>query len=321
MMESYEHWRIRSVAYTSRVWLERLFDMLVLSCVVVLPAGLLFALYQATSSTTLGVVAGLIVAAGGALGVYARLIEPFVLRVKHIQIRAAGAASNAKPFKIAFFSDIHVGWLKQRDWVRKVVNLVNAQQPDIVLMGGDFVSNVDPTLVPGMLAPLRQIKARLGVYAVFGNHDYGLPGLDFTAQLETIFQENNVRLLRDECVTLDGRLQLIGIDELWSHRADIPAAFGACGDRNLPRVVLGHNPDLMAHITQNAELFLFGHTHGGQIYIPGLMKQIVPVEGSLYRGEYRLPQGLVYVSNGCGETTTPTRLGTRVEVVAVTLYC
>ncbi len=108
MMESYEHWRIRSVAYTSRVWLERLFDMLVLSCVVVLPAGLLFALYQATSSTTLGVVAGLIVAAGGALGVYARLIEPFVLRVKHIQIRAAGAASNAKPFKIAFFSDIHV---------------------------------------------------------------------------------------------------------------------------------------------------------------------------------------------------------------------
>ena len=130
-----------------------------------------------------------------------------------------------------------------------------------------------------------------------------------------------VRLLRDECVTLDGRLQLIGIDELWSHRADIPAAFGACGDRNLPRVVLGHNPDLMAHITQNAELFLFGHTHGGQIYIPGLMKQIVPVEGALYRGEYRLPQGLVYVSNGCGETTTPTRFGTRVEVVAVTLYC
>jgi predicted MPP superfamily phosphohydrolase len=321
MMESYEHWRIRSVAYTSRVWIERLFDTLVLSCVVMAPAGLLFALYQAATGVTLGLVAGLIVAAGGALGIYARLIQPFVLRVKRIEIRATGAASHSRPLKIAFFSDIHVGWLKQRDWVRKVVALVNAQQPDIVLLGGDFVSNVDPTLVPGMLAPLSQIRARLGAYAVLGNHDYGLPGLDLSAQLEMILKENNVRLLRNECVTLDGRLQLVGIDELWSHRADIGAAFGECGDQNLPRVVLGHNPDLMTHITQKAELFIFGHTHGGQVYLPGLTKHIVPVESTLYRGQYKLPQGLVYVSNGCGETSTPTRLGAPVEVVAVTLYC
>jgi len=244
-----------------------------------------------------------------------------MLRVKRIDIRAAGAAPDAMPLKIAFFSDIHVGWLKQRDWVRKVVNLVNEQNPDVVLMGGDFVSNVDPTLIPGMLAPIKQIKSRLGVYAVLGNHDCGLPGLDFSAQLEAIFKDMNVRLLRNECLTLDGRVQLVGIDELWTHNADVEGAFGACGNVSLPRVVLGHNPDLMTHITQHAELFIFGHTHGGQVYLPGLMKYIVPVESIYYRGEYKLPQGLVYVSNGCGETTTPTRLGAQVEVVAVTLYC
>ena len=299
MIESYEHWRLRTISYTSRVWVERVFDAAVLSCVVVAPAGLLLTLYMAIMGSVLGVIAGVIITAGGLLGTYARLFEPFFLRVTRLVLRPASARAGARPIRLAFFSDIHVGWLKQRKWTQKVVDLVNAQKPDVVLLGGDFISNVDPTLVPDMLAPLSQIKARLGVFAVFGNHDYGLPGLDFSAQLEEIFKDNNVRLLRNECLTLDGRLQLIGIDELWSQRADVGGAFNACGGRDLPRVVLGHNPDLMHHIKQSAELFIFGHTHGGQIYLPGFMKYIVPVEGEYYRSQYKLPQGLVYVSNGC----------------------
>ena len=86
------------------------------------------------------------------------------------------------------------------------------------------------------------------------------------------------------------------------------------------RIVLGHNPDLMSDIAERADLFIFGHTHGGQINLPVITRYIVPVDGKYYRGQYPLPQGLVYVSSGCGETTTPTRLGTQVEIVSVTLY-
>lgn len=322
MAESYEHWQIRRVAYTKQAWLEKLFDMAMRSSVVIMPAGIAAALWQAVSGNPAGVALGLVVAAGGAVGCYARFIQPYKLRVKRLEIHAiAGVEPARSPLKLVFFSDVHVGHFKGRDWVRKVVALVNAQQPDIVLIGGDFVSYVDPALVPEMLAPLNQLKARLSVYAVFGNHDYGLPGRDHTAELAEILAAANVRLLSNECVTLDGRIQVIGIDELWSNRFDVASAFGACEGVELPRVVLGHNPDLMMKITQQADLFLFGHTHGGQILVPGLMKHFVPIEGPIYRGEHRLPQGLVYISNGCGESSTPTRLGAEVEVVAITYYC
>ncbi|MCL4504512.1 MAG: hypothetical protein M1140_00605 [Chloroflexi bacterium] len=184
------------------------------------------------------------------------------------------------------------------------------------------MGHVDPDSLPQMLAPLAELRARLGVYAILGNHDYGLPGLDCTALLQQIFRQCHVRVLRNECVLLDGRLHLIGLDELWDGHVDVRRAFGDCADSDArTRIVLGHNPDLMAHITQKAALFIFGHTHGGQVNLPFLTRRIVPIDGALYRGEHQLPQGRVYISNGCGETTTPTRLGSQVEIVSITVHC
>ncbi|HEY3291764.1 MAG TPA: metallophosphoesterase [Anaerolineae bacterium] len=322
MAETHEHWQNREAAYTQQALMEKLFDVVMRSSAVVLPAGIAAALWQATAGHTVGMAIGLAFAAGGAVGCYARFVQPFWLRVKRLDVHAASRHAPAhSPLKLIFFSDLHVGHFKGSEWVRKVVALVNAQQPDVVLIGGDLVSYVDPALVPDMLAPLKQLAARLGVYAVFGNHDYGLPGHDHTIELQKILASVNVRLLRNECVMLDERMQVIGIDELWSNKFDAERAFSACEGEELPRVVVGHNPDLMQKITRQADLFLFGHTHGGQILVPGLMKHFVPIEGPIFRGMHRLPQGLVYISNGCGESATPTRLGTTVEIVAITFYC
>ncbi len=313
--------RLRMMTRTTKRWLAQALDLAVLSCVVVMPAGLLFAALQFFAGRRDWGGLGVLAALAGALGVYARLILPFTLRVKRLEVRSAGDATGT-PLKLVFFSDIHVGRVKKAAWVRKVVDLVNAQRPDAVLVGGDFVGHIDPRDLAQLLAPLADLRARLGVYAVLGNHDYGLPGPDCAAALQRVFRRYNVRLLRNECVPLDGRLRLVGLDELWDGHADIRRAFGECPDGDeTRRIVLGHNPDLMMHISQRAALFLFGHTHGGQIRLPFLTRRIVPIDGPLYRGEHHLPQGRVYITNGCGETTTPTRLGSQVEIVAITVYC
>ncbi len=333
-MESTEVWRPSKVRRKpKRQWAEKVFDAMVLSALVVLPAGLAFASYGAVNRAPLLVSLGLLAGGMGALGVYARLVAPFWLRVKHLEIGGPGRGSRhgepqgdakpLKPIRVVFFTDLHVGRVKQAAWTRKVVELVNAQHPDVVLLGGDFVGHVDAEVIPGMLAPLADLRAPLGVFAVLGNHDYGLPGVDHSALLQGLFRRMGIRLLRNENLRLADRLELIGIDELWEDYADVPRAFAGT-QRELPhrepaqrRIVLGHDPDLMAQIDRKADLFLFGHTHGGQIYIPYFSRFIVPVQHGLFRGEYHLPQGLVYVSYGCGETTTPTRLGTRPEIVCV----
>jgi predicted MPP superfamily phosphohydrolase len=322
-MESSEILSSRSAGNPLRVWAEKVFDGLVLSAVIVAPAGLLFALAQFSAGAALWGVAGLVIAALGALGIYARLVAPFWLQVKHIQVQPApGATPLARPLKVVFFSDLHVGRVKQAAWARKVVQHVNAQQPDLVLLGGDFVGHVDASVLPTMLAPLGELRAPLGVYAVLGNHDYGIPGEDLSGALAALFRELKVRLLKNECVALSDGLQLVGIDELWGGYGDPARAFAQCapaGASDTRRIVLGHNPDLLMCMDERADFFIFGHTHGGQVYIPYFSRYLVPVDGPLYRGEHHLPQGHVYISAGCGETTTPTRLGTRAEIVSVTL--
>jgi uncharacterized protein len=325
-METAETLRADSLRVRSRVLIERLIDALVLSAVLVLPAGALFALWQVLLGDAMLASIGVVVAACGALGIYARLVVPFQLKVKHITLAPSAISpstlgtnlqSPISPLRIVFFSDLHVGRVKQTAWTRKVVNLVNAQKPDVVLIGGDFVGHLESSAIPAMLEPLRDLRARLGVFAVLGNHDYGLPGEDHSVLLQKLLTQYNVRLLSNERVMVGDRLQLVGIDELWDGHSDVPRAFAGADPAASRTIVLGHNPDLMMQITQRADLFIFGHTHGAQVYIPYLARFIVPIRGSLYRGEHHLPQGMVYVSSGCGETTTPTRLFTQVEIVAM----
>jgi uncharacterized protein len=303
--------------------IERAIDLIALSAALVAPAAALFALFQfARGEFWLGA-AGVVVSALGWVGVHARLIAPFRLRVTRLDIQPPTSSvlpfDDRKPLKIIFFSDIHVGRYKQAAWARKVVELVNAQQPDAVLIGGDLVGHLDGYTLEELLAPLGNLHAPLGVYAVLGNHDYGLPGPDYSLQLAEMLRRQGIRLLRNECVMLNERLQLIGIDELWGGYADVERAFGG-DERGIRRLVLGHNPDLMAGIHHSADLFIFGHTHGGQIYLPLLSRFTVPIDGDIFRGQHQLPQGRVYISTGCGETSTPTRLAAPPEIVLINFH-
>lgn len=260
------------------------------------------------------------------IGSYARFIAPWQLKVKRLEVRNLGIPSlqtpAAQPFKIVFFSDMHVGKYKRQEWAQRIVDAVNAEKPDVVLIGGDFVGKTECCDLKEMLAPLSQLKPRAGAFAVMGNHDYGIPDIDHSQELHHLLAGMSIRVIHNECVVLRDDLRLLGVDEIWTERDDLAGALArceACAERTL---VLGHNPDLIlrlgeAHesLKQHGAFFLFGHTHHGQIHVPFAPGLAVPIKSSYYRGLYQIPYGAMYVSAGTGESATPTRLNTWPEIV------
>ncbi len=265
----------------------------------------------------------LVVAALAGVGVYARFVAPFRIRVTRLDLRSLiGADAHRAPLRICFFSDLHLGEYKRAAWAERVVCAVNALSPDVILIGGDLVGMTDCCDLFELFAPLRALRAPKGVFAVLGNHDYGLPGPDHSDELLRLLPQMGIRVLRNECVSVGGRLSVVGVDELWAELDDLSGALRGCSHADAPLVVLGHNPDLLLKLEAQPNwkwraplLFLFGHTHHGQIYLPAIWRLTTPIQSRYCRGLYRLPFGAAYVSSGLGENTTPTRLNTTPEIV------
>lgn len=309
-------------------------DKLFASSAIVAPAGAIIAVIALLNGQALLGLASVLVAALGAVGIHARFIAPFQLKVTTLARSDLGLTiardsqlpvADARPRRIVFFSDLHVGEFKRQDWVRRVVDLVNAQSPDVVLIGGDFVGRTECCHLAELLEPLCELRAPHGAYGVLGNHDHGMPGPDHSEELARLLPALGVRLMRNECAHIDG-LRIIGVEEIWTERDDLRGALERCADAAARTVVLGHNPDLLLRIDAahpalhpDHTLFLFGHTHQGQIHIPFLPGLAVPIESNYYRGIFRTPYGAAYVSSGVGENTTPTRLNTRPEIVVIDL--
>jgi len=300
--------------------IEYLLDLCFLAGPGVAVLALALAVYAFwTGSPLLGALA-VIVLLGALVVSYGRYIAPWQLRTTHLDIKSAAsvdAASGtaAHPLRFVFFSDLHLARIKKRDWIQKVVDTVNAEKPDVVLIGGDFAGVMGDSRFEDVLAPLSQLHAPRGVYAILGNHDIGVPGIDHSPELEDALHGVGARLLRNDCVQLSEQVQLISADELWSGDSDLDKAFAhATAPR---RVFLGHNPDLMLHMQPNytADLFIFGHTHHGQIHLPVLPALAVPIKSKFYRGTFNTPNGKVYVSSGVGEGNSPIRINTWPEIV------
>jgi predicted MPP superfamily phosphohydrolase len=312
---------------------EWLIDKLFLSSALVAPVAAAGAVLLALRGQWLWSLVGLLAAILATIGIYARFVAPFRLTVKRLEIRDLGlrsppqgrsAVSHLQSLRVVFFSDLHTGRYKGRDWVQRVVAAVNAQSPDLVLIGGDFVGKTDRRELKDLLAPLAQLRAPLGVFGVFGNHDHGIPGPDHAAELAELLPSLGVRVLRNECVHLRDHTQLIGVEEIWTRRDDLQGALAQCADPAERTLILGHNPDLLLRIdaehpalSPDRTLFLFGHTHQGQIYLPFAPGLAIPIKSDYYRGIYRTPYGAAYVSSGVGETTTPTRLNAAPEIVVI----
>ena len=232
----------------------------------------------------------------------------------------SSARASATPLRIAFASDFHAGSTTDARLLTAAVQQIEALEPDVVLLGGDFVSVRSADIHP-LAELLAKVHAPLGKFGVFGNHD---KRANLTVVRQAL-ERAGVRILVNEVARLSaphGDVSIIGFDDPIIGEPD-----GALlDDVEGVRIVLMHAPDGMLAIGERRfDLAVAGHTHGGQVRIPGAPIPYLP-HGALSRtypaGAYHLgdagDQTLV-VSRGVGCSTIPIRLACAPEVHLVVI--
>ena len=240
------------------------------------------------------------------------------------RVAAPNLPSDTAPVTIALISDIHVGNAVMRpERLRAIVRAVNAAQPDIVVLAGDFVIGESPGSAAGLsedLDPLAGLRARDGVYAVLGNHDHWTDPVAVTRSLERA----GVSVLRNDARRI-GPLALVGIDDRFSGHDDIRQSLSAARSVGGIPVVVTHSPDLARDLPADVPLVLAGHTHCGQMVAPGLGPLVEFHRGlRLYEPRYRCGRvreegRTVIVTAGVGSGAVPFRFGAQPDWWLVTV--
>jgi predicted MPP superfamily phosphohydrolase len=197
--------------------------------------------------------------------------------------------------------------------------MTNRLKPDIVALGGDYCHSGTRFIAPA-LEDLGGLRARMGRFAVLGNHDHWDGYKESVEGLE----EARIPLLRNSGTWVEkggARLRIGGVGDLWTDKQDIKSAIGdATGGDAV--ILLSHNPDLAeSMVDDRVGLMLSGHTHGGQVVVPCFGAPCVPSAfGQKYlRGMVAGPRCRVFVGRGVGTISPPVRLFCRPEVVLITL--
>jgi predicted MPP superfamily phosphohydrolase len=236
-------------------------------------------------------------------------------RVWHERIELGKPLGSSSRLRLAFAADFHAGPLTPPDSIRAACEALRAASPDLILLGGDFVS-VASRHVTRLLEPFRTLQPPLGVFAVLGNHDYWAGA----RAVEAALREAGVELLINRSHRLPAPFEntiLAGLDD---HLCGHPDPEGPEWDATATTILLIHAPSgLLDAGTRPFDLVLAGHTHGGQICLPGGFAPVVP-RGELSRqylaGRYALPRGAqLLVTVGIGNSSVPIRLGPVPEVL------
>lgn len=257
----------------------------------------------------------------GALGwKYAREVEPNLLQVESVSIPLPSLPSDAQSTRLICLSDFHLHPYTQIGLIQECVRIVNRLDADLVCLLGDYVFERADSIFE--LAPvLAKISARLGVYAVLGNHDLWTdPGL-----VASTLEQEGIPVFENEHITLDladGELVLAGLQDGWSGHPDLDAALHGVPDE-LPVVLMMHEPDFADQYKQDSrvDLQLSGHSHGGQVRLPGIGAPFLPQYGQKYDQGLFEPGGmLLYTTRGIGVIGPPLRFNCRPEISMLTLH-
>lgn len=239
--------------------------------------------------------------------------------------------SSLPPLVIAVAGDFHVGPYRDADDVRRIVDTINAQSPDLILLPGDFL--FDHHADVRALEPLKNLRARHGTWACIGNHDSGdhatLNGtryvtLDRSDEVAAFLKSCGIEVLRDawkKVETNAGAFAIAGVDGPWRDRMNLERTLEGLPN-DLPVLLLAHNPDVVLHPAhRRAALIVSGHTHGGQIRLPLIGALHVPAETRKRydQGIFKLnDRTTLAVTHGCGETLARARLLCPPEIMLLT---
>ena len=220
---------------------------------------------------------------------------------------------------MAWLSDLHYGPFIREGAVATWTDATLDLAPDLVLLGGDLVDHRAPADLAPLLTQLARLTAPLGVYAVWGNHEYNRFARRDLPSFAAALGEVGVVVLRNEGLTLRDDLYLAGLDDVIEGRPDLAAAL-AGRPPGAACLLVSHNPDVLPSLGDSVELTLSGHTHGGQVVLPGIGPLVTRSRHGrrFVAGWVRAP-ALGYVSRGLGVTLAPVRLFCPPELTLATL--
>jgi predicted MPP superfamily phosphohydrolase len=253
-----------------------------------------------------------------ALGAWATWARP---RLVEREVPIAGLPAALDGYRVAQLSDVHCGSFVPEERVAGWVARLNALGADLIAVTGDLISSGDGH-TESVARALSGLRAPDGVWACMGNHDYFTEGDSFAERLTRA----GLKLLRNRGETLTTRrtgaqLHVAGVDDTWTGRDDVARAL-AGRPAGVPALCLAHDPNLFPQAAaQGAALTLSGHTHGGQLAVPGLSRRLTLARliTRFTAGLYQDGDAWLYVSRGAGTTGPPIRLGAPAELTLLTL--
>ena len=234
--------------------------------------------------------------------------------VQQVNIDVNKPAAKPDSVRIAMIGDLHFGYLINRDDARRMVDLIMAQKPDLILFVGDILdSRIAPVREQKINEELRRLHAPLGVYSCTGNHEYR-----FEAEEKIEYLNNaGIKMLRDSAVLIDSSFYVVGREDfVVPHRLTLsPLLQRQHVDMRKPVIVLNHSPhDLDEEVNAGADIALYGHTHHGQAFPGNIATQLV---FEVAHGYKKKGNTHVYVTSGLGLVGPQYRIGTVSEVVVL----
>jgi predicted MPP superfamily phosphohydrolase len=263
----------------------------------------------------LSALVGLTAVGLGGLGV-ANVLRP--VAIKRVKVELGKLPLSASGYRIALVSDVHVGPTIGVEFIRDIVRRVNALEPDLIAIAGDLVDGSVADL-GALVEPLKELRAKDGVFFVTGNHEYYSGVDEWLRFLPTL----GMRVLVNERVSIggDGGFDLAGVEDLAArglegHAPDLPRALlGRDPSRAL--VLLAHQPKAILEAARHGvDLQLSGHTHGGQLFP---WKYLVGLDQPYVAGLHTHEGSHVYVSSGTGYWGPPMRVGAPAEITDIEL--
>lgn len=228
-----------------------------------------------------------------------------------------GAAHDG--LRVVQLTDIHHSIFTPLEYVQRAVKLTNLMHPDVVALTGDYVT-FSPSYIWPVAQMLGKLRARHGVFAVLGNHDFKVDAGEITHAL----QAQSIRVLRNQHYALRARsatLWMMGVDDLWSGVDDMAAALHSVPARD-PKILLCHNPmGIHRAASYGIDFMLAGHTHGGQVRLPvvGSVRGNSKLGERFVDGWNRLNGTQIYISRGIGRSVVPLRLNCPPEIACFRL--
>ncbi len=209
------------------------------------------------------------------------------LSIEQLEVAIADLPSSLVGTRLVQLSDFHFdGLLLSDQLLNQVIDVTNQLEPDLIMLTGDFVTH-SPNPIHKLAVRLKRLQSRSGIFAVLGNHDLYLPRS--RAEVTTALTGVGIQVLWNQAAyPLGKELAIVGLPDYWSSEFSPTQAFESV-EEHIPRIVLSHNPDSAEDLQEwRVDLQLSGHTHGGQIIIPGLGS----VPSWIHASRHRIPKVL-----------------------------